>query len=198
MSTVLALEHVFAKVSESFALDGINAVNDLGWRAKARHAQSALPRVIWVPGDDEGGTLGEIAAPRFPGQNPRPIALLKELATVYLVGNDPSAPEDERKQYHVTRMLFEAWFIAVYRAMHQNFRIRGQRWVTDKLERRFGTALRVVIELDAPVVEAMPDEPLVGGAFAGLSDAVDAVAAAEANDETFTHVLTTEIDEGDS
>lgn len=198
MSTVFALERLHDLVVASFATDQINATHSFGWRERARHATSSLPRVIWIPGDDEGGALGELGGARWPGQNPRPLALLKELCTVYLVGNDPSAPDDERKQYHVTRMLFEAWYVAAYHAMHTNFRVKAQRWVTDKLERRFGTALRVLIEIDAPVIEALPDEPLVGPAFAGLGDAVDAVAAATANDEVFTANLTTEIDEGDA
>lgn len=168
---VLAVENLYNAVRESFAADQINAENVFGWRSPAQYT-SDLPRCAWVPGDDGGG-LGELGAPRGPGQEPRSLANLAELFTVYLTAADPRDAENEQAQYHAARFLYEAWYRAMYRAAHGTFRVRSQRWVTDQtIERSYGATLRVVCEVQAPIVDALPDEPLVGGAYAGLADAV--------------------------
>lgn len=194
MSTILALEHLYSKVGETLTLAQINCTQAFGWRAVSQHPPNNLPRIVWVPGDHPGGNLGELAAPRDPGRNPRPIKQLNELFTVFISGSDPRAPENEAAQYHVTRQLYEVWLQAVYAIASGWFEIRAQAWVPNQLERRFGTTLRVLGMVQAPIVEAMPDEPLVGSAFAGLSDAVDAVAAAGG---ALTPNLTTEITDED-
>jgi hypothetical protein len=196
MSTVLALEHLHARVVETFELAQINCTHGFGWRAVAQHAPNNMPRIVWVPGDHPGGNLGELAAPKYPGQNPRPIKQLNELFTVFISASDPRDPENERAQYHVARMLYEVWIQAVYTIASGWFSIRSQTWVPNQLERRYGCTLRVLGQVEAPIVEAMPDEPLVGSAFAGLSDAIDAVAAAGGTlAANVTTELTTDEDE---
>lgn len=178
----LALEHMFDSVVTSFTSDGINAVNYFGWRESAQHRDQVLPYIVWAPGDPSD-SLGDLGAARYPGAQPKPLALLTELFTVYITAHDPSAIEDERAQYHVTRLLYDAWFRAVYRAIHGTFKVRSQQWLTGKTERRFGATLRVVCQVDAPILDVLPDEPLVGEGYAGQADGVDAVAhAAEANE----------------
>jgi len=165
----LALEDMYDRVQASFADDGINAEHVFGWRTPAQYPGS-LPRCAWVPGDD--GALGELGAPLL-AQDPRPLAQLNELFTVYMSASDPRDIENERAQYHATRFLYEAWFRAAYRAAHGTFRIKSQRWVHKQTDRSFGATLRVVCEIQAPLVDALPDEPLVGSAFAGLADSTD-------------------------
>lgn len=167
----LAVENLYDSVRASFIENAINAENVFGWRTPAQYS-SELPRCAWVPGDDKSGTLGELGGARNPGQDPRPLAQLGELFTVYLTAADPRDPENELAQYHATRFLYEAWYVALYRAAHGTFRVRSQGWVTSKRERSYGATLRVVCEVQAPIVDALPDEPLVGDTFAGRADTV--------------------------
>jgi hypothetical protein len=170
----LAVEHLYDSVVASFTENAINAENVFGWRTPAQYS-SELPRCAWVPGDDQSGTLGELGGARNPGQDVRALAQLGELFTVYLTAADPRDVENERAQYRATRWLYEAWYVAMYRAAHGTFKVRSQAWVKTKLERSYGATLRVVCEVQAPILDALPDEPLVGDTFAGHGNTIGIV-----------------------
>jgi hypothetical protein len=124
-----------------------------GWREPDK--RTGARRIVWVPGNE--GDIGEVAAPKYPGRiEGRPLATVHELFTVYLEAQDPSDAENERKQYHATRVLFDAWLRAVYLSAVGTFRLVDVRWVADKKVRRFGAAIRVVGYVEAMV----PDAPL--------------------------------------
>lgn len=157
--TKLALEYLYDSVVASFAADQINATNLFGWRASAQNIYG--PRIVWQPGDpsDSVGTTGPA---RNPGGYPRSLGTLGELFTVRISATDESEPENELKQYHIVRMLRDAWFRAVYKAAYGTFAVRSESWMTDKRERRAGAALQLVCEIQSPIVDALPDEPLIG------------------------------------
>lgn len=175
MST-LALENLFNTVQASFVADGIHAVNLFGWRIPTQHPYG--PRVAWVPGDPSN-SVGLTTAPRGPGGNPRALGMLNELCTVYITAQDPSDPENEQAQYHIVRMLHDAWFRAVYKAAHGTFYIRSEGWETKRSERRHGATLRVVFEIQAPVLDRLPDPPLIDDGI-DQDNITDAVAEAHA------------------
>jgi hypothetical protein len=154
MSIVLALPKLFEDVSSRLDTEATvpTASSVFGWREPAKRA-GTMPRVVWVPGDD--GEMGPLDPARNPGRNPRPLATLRELFTVYLEAQDPSEPENELKQYIAARLLYDAWVRAVYLAAHGTFAIRSTRWVDDKTTRRFGATIRVVGAIEAMV----PDLP---------------------------------------
>lgn len=161
MTVILALEHLYDGVVAQMAADAAAqeppatpVPQPLGWRAPARNDHG--PRIVWVPGDDASGALGEVAGAKYPGRDPRSLATLHELVTVYLEGVDTSAPEDERAQYKVARLLFDAWFRAAHLVAHGTFAIRSVGWVTGKKERRRGATIRVLLSVEAMV----PDAPL--------------------------------------
>ena len=158
MST-LAVENLFNQVTASFAADGINAVNVFGWREPTKHPFG--PRVAWVPGDPSN-SAGLSTAPRGPGGVPRALGMMRELFTVYFTAQDPSDPENELVQYHIVRMLHDAWYRAVYHAAFGTFWIRSEAWETKRSERRHGATLRVVCEVLAPILDRLPDPPLIG------------------------------------
>jgi hypothetical protein len=170
MST-LAVENLFDVVSASFETDGILATNVFGWREPTKHPYG--PRIAWVPGDPSN-SAGLSTAPRGPGGNPRALGMLRELFTVYFTAQDPSDPENEQVQYHIVRNLHDAWFRAVYRAAHGTFWIRSEGWETKRSERRHGATLRVVCEILAPILDRLPDPPLVSDSTE-QDNAVDAV-----------------------
>lgn len=153
MAIILALPALVDAVTARFEaeLDAPPA-QSFGWREPARQPRSH--RIVWVPGDDEGDALGEVSAAKYPGRNPRPLATVHELATVYLEAVDTSARENERAQYVAARLLFDAWLRAVYLAAHGTYRIESVRWVTGAKERRYGAAIRVLLSIEAMV----PDE----------------------------------------
>lgn len=157
MST-LGVENLFNQVTSSFASDGIHATNVFGWREPTKHPYG--PRVAWVPGDPSSNA-GLTGAPRGPGGNPRALHGMRELCTVYFTAQDPSDPENEQVQYHIVRMLHDAWLRAVYRAAHGTYWIRSETWETKRSERRHGATLRLVFELLVPVLDQLPDVPLI-------------------------------------
>lgn len=159
MAVILALPRLYdavvARMDADAAAAGDDPVpQDFGWRAPDR--RRGTHRIAWVPGEDQSGALGDLAAARHPGQNPRPLATLTELFTVYLEAVDKDEPENERKQYQATRELFDAWYRAVYLAAHGTFAIRSANWVIETKVRRRGACIRVVGSTEAMV----PDAPL--------------------------------------
>lgn len=188
MST-LALEFLYNAVIDSFAADHVNASNDFGWRIPAQHPYG--PRIAWVPGD-ASDSAGVIGAAMYPGSIPRQLGTLRELFTVYFTAQDPSDPENELKQYHIVRELHDAWYRAVYFAAHGTFSIISQTWITKHMERRHGATMRLICQVLAPILDVLPDSPLVdpdpGPEF------VDAVAEAEAASTTLGVDVPVELD----
>jgi len=166
----LALEHLYDATVARFAADEINAVNVFGWSQPAQNLGDR-PRVAWIPGDP-GSSLGELGGARNPGQEIRPLAQLNELFTVIITAWDPRDPDSERAQYRAARWLYEAWFRAIYLAAPATFRVRSQTWMREQVEGHFGATLRCVCEVQSPILDALPDEPIVGGAYAGRADGI--------------------------
>ena len=155
-----ALPLLFDAVVGRFELEDTNAANLFGWREPQKHKLERA-RIVWVPGDP-GDNVGELGAARNPGNNPRSLATLRELFTVYVSDRDPQFPEDERKQYEATRALYDAWYRAVYLAAHGTFLVTSLTWNTTKNERRHGAELVCVCWIeamipDAPYTLAPPD-----------------------------------------
>jgi hypothetical protein len=125
--------------------------NAFGWRRPAQRT-GLSHRICWVPGKD--GDVGKLEGARQPGRNPRPLATLQELFTVYIEAQDASAAEDELAQYKAARVLFDAWLRAVYLAARGTFTVESIGWVDDKKERRFGATLRIVCTVQAMVPDA--------------------------------------------
>lgn len=160
MSAVFALEHLYDSVVARFAAEAAASVPPttppnqvFGWREPPKKTASAS-RIVWVPGDDSSGDAGTIGAPRQVNRNPRPLATLHELVTVYIEASDLSAPENEARQWKVVRELYDAWLRAVHLAARGSYEIRSQRWVIDKNVRRHGAALRVLLAVEAMVPDA--------------------------------------------
>jgi hypothetical protein len=143
-----ALPRLREAVVAQFALDGTLVVNTFGWR---RPMQQIVPgnRIDWVPGDDESGDVGEQGPARGPGDNPAPLGLLREVFTVYIVGEDAAAPADELAQYNAVRRIYDAWWRAVFLAAAGTLGKPKIRWVLDKLVSRRGAALRVLCTVEA-------------------------------------------------
>jgi hypothetical protein len=149
VADTLALEQLYAAVVTRFTAEGTAAANVFGWRASAQQIAGGA-RIAWKPGTPSGD-LGKLGPARNPGRNPRPIATLRELFTVDISAVDPAAPEDESAQYHATRMLYDAWLRAVHLAAYGTYTVESEQWLIDKLNRRHGTAVRVVCSIEAMV-----------------------------------------------
>jgi hypothetical protein len=171
VAVVFALEKLRDDCVAQFAVDGTfgdpapipaapdsraQRANPFGWRQANRQGVGA--RIVWIPGDDPGGNIGALLPPKYPARlDPgRPLATLEELFTCYITHADTTANEDERKQYHIVRLLYDAWIRAVYLAAHGTFRIVSQGWITDKNERRYGAGLRVVGAIQAMIPDETP------------------------------------------
>jgi hypothetical protein len=148
----LALPTLYDAVVARFDLDSTNVESHFGWREPQKH-KTARARIVWVPGDEGGGT-GNVDPARNPGGNPRSLATLRELFTVYIAADDPQFPENERSQYTATRLLFDAWVRAVYLAAHGTFSIESVSWNTSKNERRHGAELVCVCWIEALIPDA--------------------------------------------
>lgn len=159
----LAWVNLFEVVSAAFVADKVPALNLFGWRIPAQHPKGN--RIAWVPGDPSG-VVGSLLPPRNPGGEPRSLGTLGEIFTIIINGQDPCDPENEMRQYEIVRYLRDAWFRAVYHAAYGAFTVRSESWITTRLERRHGAALRLGVELQAAIPdEAWPDT--------GVSNQVD-------------------------
>lgn len=167
---VFALPSLFQAVVARFAVEGpwlvapvldppaagVPVPNVFGWK-KPEQQMLRGNRIIWVPGDDESGAVGTYLPARAPGQNPRALARLGELFTVYIVAEDKSQPENELAQYSAARALHDAWFRAVYLAAHGTYQLAGPKWVGESKERRRGAALRILGTIEAPLPDVIHD-----------------------------------------
>lgn len=174
MATILALEKLYTDCVTRFGAEGTfgttpsgpaaaAAANPFGWRETARQG-GATNRIVWVPGDDAQGNLGALDPPRYPGRiDPgRPLGTLDELFTCYISAADGAALQtNELAQYKATRLLYDAWYRAVYLAAHGTFHIRASSWVIStragpKAERRFGATIRVLGAIQAMIPDEVP------------------------------------------
>jgi hypothetical protein len=157
MVDTLALPKLYTDVKARFSAESTTANVVFGWREPAKQINQGpgrANRICIVPGD-ESGDIGEITSARNPGRNPRPLATLNEVFSVYVFGWDSSAPEDELKQYIATRFLYDAWYRAVYLAAHGTFQVLSAKWVTTQMERRFGAEILAVYAIESMI----PDSP---------------------------------------
>jgi hypothetical protein len=136
--------------------DGLGVPNVFGWK-KPEQQMLRGNRIIWVPGDDDSGDVGEYLPARAPGGNPRNLARLGERFTVYIVGEDKTQPDNERAQYNATRVLHDAWFRAIYLAAHGTYKLDKPRWFGEAKERRRGATLRLLGTIDAPLPDVVHD-----------------------------------------
>lgn len=173
---VLALPKLYDDVvallaAEAAALDppATPVPHAFGRRERAKHPTSTSSgtarRIVWVPGDDANGDIGELGPARSPGGNPRPLATLGELFTVYLEAADVAGANaaakvvttrNERAQYQAVRELFDSFWRAVYRTGGRNVVIVKAGYVApEKAESRFGDAIRLVCAIEAKVPDAI-------------------------------------------
>jgi hypothetical protein len=184
---LLGLESLYLGVIAQFAVDGMSSVPNLfGWRVPGQHMETTS-RIAWVPGDPSGN-MGYTLPARNPGGAPRTIAVLDELFTVYITGQDPSDPENELKQYHATRLLRDAWHRAVYLRAHGTFLIRTEGWAVEKLERRWGGTIRITATIQSPVWDSLGDSDVI--------DAVDDAIAAGTHVSSDIDVSLLDVTEG--
>jgi hypothetical protein len=181
MAIILALENLLNNVTARFATEGTLIANTFGWKAPERQSKE-INRIIWVPGDGSG-SLGDIGGPRYPGGLPeRPLAMLDELFTCWIIGADPQAIQDDLAQYHQTRLNYDAWVRAVYLAAHGTYKIKQQSWDITRKEGRFGAMIKVVGSVQAVI----PDSPLTIAPVDTVADAVAGIGASTDPDQVIT------------
>ena len=153
MAVVFALEKLYDDVAARFTAESTSVTMAFGWREPAKH-KTVANRIVWVPGRQGDGDAGVLLPPRAPGGNPRPLLSHGELFHVRISGFDATEPENERKQYAATMLIFHAWARAVYLAARGTFVIRSITWNTDKLERRHASELICLVELTGMIPDA--------------------------------------------
>jgi hypothetical protein len=152
MADTLALDHLYTAVKARFATEAPTVDFRFGWREPSKQ-QSAIARVVFVPGDPSGNA-GKVGPAKFPGRNPRPLATFNELFHIVVSASDLTAPESEIAQYRVVRALRDAVHCAMYRAAHGTFTIDSETWNLDlQNERRFGATLVMQCTIQAMVAD---------------------------------------------
>lgn len=165
MTDTLALPKLYAGVQAVFTAEGTTAALSFGWREPSKQINQGAGRanrIVFVPGDP-GGALGKNGPARYPGRNPKPLATLAELFTVYVWAYDPSFPENELVQYKAARFLYDAWYRAAYHAARGTFAVSSAKWNIEKNERRFGAEIEAVCTIDAMIPDSpwpTPDDPV--------------------------------------
>jgi hypothetical protein len=151
VAIVFALPRLFDAVVARFELEATLVPQMFGWQVPSEQMQD-IARITWTPGD-VGGGLGTIVAPKYPGRNPRSLATIRELCTVEITAFDPDGSSDERRQYQAARELLDAWLRAVHLAAVGTYQILSSTWVGGDRGRRMGATIRVVLAVDAPVLD---------------------------------------------
>lgn len=155
MSVVFALTNLYDKVVTSFEADGIDCAFSFGWRQPETH-KTTRRQIIFIPGD-ESGSLGDLVAPRSPGNNPRALHNLDELFTVRVEAVDIKDAENERAQYQATRELFDLFIRAMYHAAHGTYDVQSLDWDTSKKVRRHGAAIIMIASIKAIIPDVTHD-----------------------------------------
>lgn len=183
MAVVFPLTKLFDDVTAIFAADAAAVGHDekpvpnlFGWRSPAQHGPQG-PRINWVPGGPNGA-LGTLAAARpTRAAGARSLGTLVELFYVEIKSNDGTDPENERKQYQAVRELHDAWWRAAYLSAGARLQVVSSEWLTEKLERRFGAALRVVCTVEAMIPDEpytpVPTDPSTGDVVSALIDVTE-------------------------
>jgi hypothetical protein len=149
MPTVLAITTLYNAVVARFTLDSTVCEQSFGWKESAKLSPTNA-RITWTPGD-ANGALGSISGAKQPGRNPRSLATLEELVTCDIQAYDPLLPTSEPAQYEATRLLFDAWYRAVYLAARGTFKIISTNWIRPKSGLTHGAAIRVVLTVEAKI-----------------------------------------------
>lgn len=155
MAIILALPNLFDRVSARFVAEATPVQNFFGWKEREKN-KTVGNRICWVPGN-EAGDLGEIAPARYPGQNPRPLANLDELFVCYIGAFDIAEAESDRAQYIANRMIFDAWYRAVYREAHGTFAMVQGAWTLTQKTRAHGRELAIVCTIQATIPDDTND-----------------------------------------
>jgi hypothetical protein len=174
VADTLALEALYNAVVARFTAEGSPVLHTFGWREPNRQT-GAGNRVVWRPGDD-GGNAGELGPPRNPGRNPRPLATLREIVTIYIQGHDATSGkhENELAQWKATRLLYDAVVRAIYLAAHGTYEILSTAWEIDKNERRYGATLVLILAIESMIPDAELT-PAPVDVSAEIDDALDDV-----------------------
>ena len=180
MAVILALEKLYTDVVATLAIRDPEIDVPFGWKEPTKQS-GEKKRIVWVPGDDTG-RLGDLLPVQQTGRVPRPLGTLGELFTVYIVGYDSTAPNDELAQYKAARLLYDRWFSAVYESSHGRFSLRSQRWETSKKEFRYGACIVVVAFVEAALFKDTANE----GVNAAPLDDADVTDTLGSTSENFT------------
>lgn len=130
---------------------GVTAPIVLGWTARTR--QPGTARIAIVPGDPDKGDAGQLAAPKYPGGDSRPLNNWAELAIVSVWAVDASDPNDEELQYIATRSLF-VWFRRALQKVAKADATLGKiKWTAAPNERAFGRELLCELTYNSPIVD---------------------------------------------
>lgn len=160
MAVILGLVNLYNEVRKELQQRIPGVQFRFGKRAPAQQNTTSYALLDWVPGDP-AGTAGKDLPARDLSQNPRNVADLDELFTVYMRAYDATAlvsSEDYAiKQYTVTRLLYDDWRAAVYRAAFGTVWIDGLRWNFEKVEFALGAQLIATCRIRVPI----PDDPAV-------------------------------------
>jgi hypothetical protein len=168
MTTVLALPLLFEAVVARFALDGTVCAQHFGWHEPPKLGPTNA-RITWSPGD-VGGAIGAVEPPKQPGRNPRPLGTVAELCTVDIYAFDPTAPTVELAQYTAARLLFDAWYRAVYLAARGTFELLSSQWIRPLSGRAHGACIRAIVRVDAMIPDTCyPLAPSDSQAALGVS-----------------------------
>lgn len=112
-------------------------------------------KITFVPGDESGGA-GEVLPARNIGRDPRPLATLAELCTIYVEQFDdtPGNPEVELYQWKACRLLWDGVLRAIYLSAHGTYEVVSTEHMTERSTRRHAWAMRSVIAIQSMVPDA--------------------------------------------
>jgi hypothetical protein len=174
VASVLAVDLLWDGIQAQFAEDADPDPSPIafsfGWKEPAKQINQGVGganRIVCVPGDP-GRRFASDLPVRNPGRDPRSLGTKGELVTFFIWAADTTDLTSERKQYVAARLLYDAFFRAVYLVSHSDgdtgvgpVAFVDERWSLDKVERGFGAEIIAVCSVAAMVPDVKYESALV-------------------------------------
>jgi hypothetical protein len=169
LAVELLYDGIIAQLTDDFSPEPCPIVFGFGFREPAMQSEGVggANRIVFVPGD-RGARFARDLPPRNPGRDPRSLGTKDEFVTVHIWAADATDLTNERLQYRACRLLYDAFFRAVYLVSHSDGDVGvgpvsfvDESWDADHIERGYGYVIIAVLSVAAMVPDVKYESDIV-------------------------------------
>lgn len=169
LAVELLYDGIIAQLTDDFSPEPCPIYFGFGFREVAMQSEGVggANRIVLVPGDRSARFASDLPV-RNPGRDPRSLGTKGEYVTFHIWGADPSDLTNERLQYRAARLLYDAFYRAVYLVSHSDGDVGvgpvsfvDEQWDADHIERGYGYVIIVVLSVAAMVPDVKYESDVV-------------------------------------